>query len=73
MIKTKAAAKPASKTAEPKTATTTQGAAAQTGMEPGLSPKEQRAALNEQFAKADEQGKADIIDETQSILGVRGF
>lgn len=45
----------------------------QNGMEPGLSPKEQRAALNEQFAKADEQGQAAIIDETQVGLQVRGY
>lgn len=46
---------------------------AQTGMEPGLSPKEQRAKINEQFEAADEKGKAAIIEETQAGLGVRGY
>jgi hypothetical protein len=46
---------------------------AQTGMEPGPSPKEQRAKLNAQFEKADEEGRAAIIDETQVGLQVRGY
>jgi hypothetical protein len=46
---------------------------AETGMEPGPTPKEQRAKLNEQFEKADEKGKAAIIDETQVGLQVRGY
>lgn len=73
---TKPAAKPVAKPqAEPKTATTTDGSGhkSQNGMEPGLSPKEQRAALNDQFAKADEKGQAAIIDETQVGLQVRGY
>lgn len=45
----------------------------QAGMEPGPSPKEQRAKLNEQFEAADEKGKAAIIEETQAGLGVRGY
>jgi hypothetical protein len=46
---------------------------ANTGMAPGPSPKEQRAALNKQFEEADEKGKAAIIDETQAGLGIRGY
>lgn len=41
--------------------------------EPTLSPKEKRAELNEQFEKADEEGKAAIIEETQLGLQVRGY
>ena len=48
-------------------------ATAESGQAPGPSPKEQRAKLNEQFEKADEKGKAAIIDETQAGLGVRGY
>lgn len=77
-----AAHKPAAaKTETPATETpateapATKGSAhtAQTGMEPGLSPKEERAKLNAQFAKADEKGQAAIIAETQAGLGVRGY
>jgi sRNA-binding protein len=46
---------------------------AESGMAPGPSPKEQRAAINEQFEAADEKGRAAIIDETQAGLGVRGY
>lgn len=70
----KAAAKPAqSKTTTKATDTAESGHKAQNGMEPGLSPKEQRAALNAQFEAADEKGQAAIIDETQAGLGVRGY
>jgi hypothetical protein len=47
--------------------------AAQTGMEPGPSPKEQRAKLNAQFEAADEKARQAIIDETQAGLQVRGY
>lgn len=69
---TKTAAKkaPAEKAAPD---TPTSGHAAQTGMEAGLSPKEQRDAINRMFEKADEQGKADHIAETQAGLGIRGY
>lgn len=46
---------------------------AESGMEPGPSPKEKRAELNKQFEEADEKGKAAIIDETQVGLQVRGY
>lgn len=49
------------------------GHKSQAGMEPGLSPKEERAKLNEQFAKADEEGKAAILEETKVGLQVRGY
>jgi hypothetical protein len=45
----------------------------QTGMEPGPSPKEERAKLNAQFEAADEKARQAIIDETQAGLGVRGY
>lgn len=71
----KAAAKPVE--ADTGTETTeeapTSGHAAQTGMEAGPSPKEQRDALNKKFEEADEKGKAAIIDETQVGLGIRGY
>lgn len=41
--------------------------------EPGLTPKERRAELNRQFEEADEKGKAEIIEETQIGLQVRGY
>ena len=63
----KPAEAPATETAE------TSAHTPQTGMEPGLSPKEQRARLNRQFEEADEKGKAAIIDETQVGLQVRGY
>lgn len=46
---------------------------AQSGMEPGPSPREQRDKLNAAFEKADEKGQAAIIDETQVGLQVRGY
>jgi hypothetical protein len=46
---------------------------AQTGMEPGPTPREQRDKLNAEFEKANEKGKAAIIDETQVGLQVRGY
>lgn len=76
----KVAAKPAAKkadttakAADTAAAAPTSGHTAQTGMEAGPSPKEQRAAINKQFEEADEKGKAAIIDETQAGLGVRGY
>jgi hypothetical protein len=72
--KKKAAAK---KAAAPQTDNSTRGVPAateaNTGMAPGSSPKEQRAALNKQFEEADEKGRAAIIDETQAGLGIRGY
>lgn len=67
--------KPKARPAETPATEATEGSAhtPQTGMEPGLSPKEQRAKLNEQFAAADEKGQAAIIAETQAGLGVRGL
>lgn len=44
---------------------------AHSGEEP--TPKDRRAELNRQFEKADEDGKAAIIDETQVGLQVRGY
>lgn len=38
-----------------------------------VAPKDARAELNRQFAEADEKGKAEIIEEVQASLGVRGF
>jgi hypothetical protein len=74
---TRKAAKPAAaKTETPATeAPATKGSAhtAQTGTEPGLSPKEQRAKLNEQFEAADDKARQAIIDETQAGIGVRGY
>jgi hypothetical protein len=72
MTKKTAAKKPAAaKTETP----ATEGSAhtPQTGMEPGASPKEQRAKLNEQFEAADEKARQAIIDETQVGLQVRGY
>jgi hypothetical protein len=50
-----------------------EGSKAEGGQAPGLSPKEQRARINAQFDEADEKGKAAIIEETQTGLGVRGY
>ncbi len=36
-------------------------------------PKEQRAAAQKLFDKADEQGKADIISDTQARIGALGY
>jgi hypothetical protein len=70
-----AAKKPAAKTETTDDSTRGVPAAteANTGMAPGPSPKEQRAALNKQFAEADAKGQAAIIDETQAGLGIRGY
>lgn len=45
----------------------------QSGQEPGPSARERREELNRTFEKADEKGKAAIIDETQVGLQVRGY
>lgn len=69
-------AKKATKTETPATeapAAKSSAHTAQTGMEPGLSPKEQRAKINEQFEAADEKARQAIIDETQAGLAVRGY
>ena len=74
MAKTKAATKP-DKAADTDTSTRGVPAAteANTGMTPGPTPKEQRAALNKKFEEADEKGKAAIIEETQLGLQIRGY
>lgn len=67
------AKKPAAKADEPAVEQTSEPVEAVPAETPGLSPKEQRAKLNEQFAAADAKGQAAIIEETQVALGVRGY
>lgn len=70
-------AKAPKKTTAKKAATTNDTPAAteaNTGQAPApLTPAQEREALNKQFAEADEKGQAQIINDTQVGLQIRGY